>query len=143
MEKLKKIAPTVDSVNELPSEDEELEFVKAFRGLMRLKNLLSGFSDFEFDDLDMEEQEFEDYKSKYLDIYDKVKRETAKEKVSILDDVDFELELIHRDEINVSYILKLLSKLHEAEEEEKEKQRKIIIDLLGGESMWGFGRTQI
>lgn len=134
LERLKKIAPTVDSVNEFPSEDEELEFVKAFRGLMRLKNLLSGFSDFEFDDLDMAEQEFEDYKSKYLDIYDKVKRETAKEKVSILDDVDFELELIHRDEINVSYILRLLGKLHEAEEEEKEKQRKIIIDLLGGEA---------
>ena len=134
LDRLKKVAPTVDSVNDLPSEDEELEFVKAFRSLMRLKNLLSGFSDFEFDDLEMEEQEFEDYKSKYLDIYDKVKSTTTKEKVSILDDVDFELELIHRDEINVSYILRLLGKLHEAKEEEKEQQRKIILDLLGGEA---------
>lgn len=134
LDKLKKIAPTVDSVDDFPSEDEEMEFVKAFRGLIRLKNLLNGFSDFEFEDLEMEEQEFEDYKSKYLDIYDKVKNRTTKEKVSILDDVDFELELIHRDEINVSYILKLLSKLVEAKEDEKEKQRKIIIDLLGGEA---------
>ncbi|MCG8329983.1 MAG: type I restriction endonuclease subunit R [Chitinophagales bacterium] len=133
LEKLKQITPTIDSVNELPSEDEELEFIKAFRGLMRLKNILSGFSDFEFEDLEMEEQEFEDYKSKYLDIHDKVKNRTVKEKVSILDDVDFELELIHRDEINVSYILVLLSKLVDAEDKEKEKQRKIIIDLLGGE----------
>lgn len=132
--KLQEIAPTVDSVNELPSEEEELEFVKAFRELMRLRNILSGFSDFEFADLAMDEQDFEDYKSKYLDIYDKVKTSTEKEKVSILDDVDFELELIHRDEINVVYILKLLGKLHEAEEEEKEAQRKVISDLLGGEA---------
>jgi len=132
--KLQEIAPTVDSVNELPSEEEELDFVKAFRELMRLRNILSGFSDFEFADLAMDEQDFEDYKSKYLDIYDKVKTSTEKEKVSILDDVDFELELIHRDEINVVYILKLLGKLHEAEEEEKEAQRKVISDLLGGEA---------
>lgn len=76
----------------------------------------------------------EDYKSKYLDIHDKVRRHTDKEKVSILDDVDFELELIHRDEINVSYILKLLGKLHEAEEADRAKQRQEIIDLLGGEA---------
>jgi len=134
LDKLLKITPTIDDVNELPSEDEELEFVKAFRELMRLKNILSGFSEFEFDDLEMKEQNFEDFKSKYLDIHDKVKRRTEKEKVSILDDVDFELELIHRDEINVAYILKLLGKLHDAQEKDKAKQRKEIMDLLGGET---------
>ena len=134
LDKLLKIAPTVDSVNELPSEEEELEFVKAFRDLMRLRNILSGFSDFQFEDLEIEEQTFEDYKSKYLDIHDKVKTITEREKVSILDDVDFELELIHRDEINVAYILRLLSKLHESEEKEKTKQREEIINLLGGEA---------
>ena len=132
--KLHKIAPSVDSVNDLPSEEEELEFVQAFRDLMRLKNILSGFSEFGFEDLEMGEQDFEDYKSKYLDIYDKVKTNTQKEKVSILDDVDFELELIQRDEINVAYILKLLGKLHEAKAREKEKQREEIITLLGGEA---------
>ena len=59
----------------------------------------------------MTEQLFEDYKSKYLDLYDKVKSEHQEEKVSILEDVDFELELIHRDEINVAYIIQLLIKL--------------------------------
>ena len=59
----------------------------------------------------MTEQQFEDYKSKYLDLYDKVKSNHQKEKVSILEDVDFELELIHRDEINVAYIIHLLIKL--------------------------------
>lgn len=131
--KLLTLAPTVDSVDDLPSEVEELEFVTAFRELMRLKNILSGFSDFKFGDLAMGEQAFEDYKSKYLDIHDKVKTHVQKEKVSVLEDVDFELELIHRDEINVAYILKLLGKLLESKKDEQEKQRKAIIDLLGGE----------
>jgi len=33
------------------------------------------------------------------------------DKESIIDDIDFELELIQRDEINVAHILELLAKL--------------------------------
>ena len=131
---LLKIVPTVNSVNDLQSEKEELEFIKAFRELMRLKNVLTTFSDFTMEDLDMNEQLFEDYKSKYLDLHDKVKNYHSKEKVSILEDVDFELELIHRDEINVTYILKLLAGLKNADPKEKSKKQKEIIDLLTGEA---------
>jgi len=99
-----KITPTVNSVNDLKSEDDELEFIKAFRELIRIKNILTAFADFKWEDLAMAEQLFEDYKSKYLDLYDKVKSNHQKEKVSILEDVDFELELIHRDEINVNWV---------------------------------------
>jgi type I restriction enzyme R subunit len=101
---------------------------------MRLKNVLGTFTEFTFDDLSMPEQSFEDYKSKYLDLYDKAKANQQKEKVSILADVDFELELIHRDDINVSYILKLLAKLKDASPEDQEKQKKAIVDLIVGES---------
>ena len=128
---LLKVAPTVNSVNDLPSETEELDFIKAFRELMRLKNVLTTFADFSFNDLEMNEQLFEDYKSKYLDLYDKVKSNHQKEKVSILEDVDFELELIHRDEINVAYILKLLAGLKGKDHETTHKE---IMDLLGGEA---------
>ena len=131
--KLLEVVPTVDSVNDLPSEVEKLDFIKAFRELMRLKNVLSTFTEFEFDDLVMSEQDFEDYKSKYLDIYDS-NRGPGKEKVSILNDVDFELELIHRDDINVTYILKLLAKLKDAAPEDQEKQKKAIVELIVGES---------
>ena len=111
LKRLNEITPTIDSVNDLRTEEEELEFVQAFRDLMRLKNILNSFSDFSWDDIGIDEQEFEDYKSKYLDLHDKVKSEHQIEKVSILEDVDFELELIHRDEINVTYIIQLLIKL--------------------------------
>lgn len=129
-----KIAPSVNSINNLKSEDEELEFIKAFRELMRLRNVLRTFTEFSFSDLSMNEQTFEDYKSKYLDIYDKVKRDHQKEKVSILDDIDFELELIHRDEVNVAYILKLLAKLKDASKEEQEQHKKSIIETVAGDT---------
>jgi len=131
---LLQIAPTVNSVNDLPSEEEELAFIQAFRELMRLKNVLSTFTEFEYDDLAMNGQAFEDYKSKYLDLYDKVKGHNQKEKVSILGDIDFELELIHRDEINVSYILKLLAKLKDASPEEQEKQKQALIEIIAGDA---------
>jgi type I restriction enzyme R subunit len=111
LKRLNNITPTIDSVNDLKTEEDELEFVQAFRDLMRLKNILNSFSDFNWDDIGIDEQDFEDYKSKYLDLHDKVKSEHQVEKVSILEDVDFELELIHRDEINVTYIIQLLIKL--------------------------------
>tara|TARA_R110002050_G_scaffold65695_1_gene142059 strand:+ start:4716 stop:7565 length:2850 start_codon:yes stop_codon:yes gene_type:complete len=128
-----KIAPSVNSVNDLKSEDEELAFIKAFRELMRLRNVLSTFTEFTFDDLSMTNQLFEDYKSKYLDLFEKTKSESQKEKVSILDDIDFELELIHRDEINVSYILNLLAKLKDAPPEEQAKQKKALFEIIAGD----------
>ncbi len=100
---------------------------------MRLKNILTTFADFTFEDLSMSEQDFEDYKSKYLDLYDKVKSATNKEKVSILEDIDFELELIHRDEINVRYILQLLVNYNAVSDDEKAKIKKQIEDLMAGD----------
>ena len=133
--RLLEITPTVDSVNDLPSEHEEMEFVRAFRDLMRIKNVLSVFSDFSHDDVEMDEQSFEDYKSKYLDIYDKTRSNNATEKDSILDDVDFELELIHKDEVNVSYILNLLKLINgDKTEKGRAEKRKQITDMLSGDS---------
>ena len=129
-----KITPTVNSVNDLKSEDDELEFIKAFRELMRIKNILTAFADFNWEDLAMPEQLFEDYKSKYLDLYDKVKSNHQKEKVSILEDVDFELELIHRDEINVNYIIQLLIKLKASVQKDVTKTEKEIFNLLNSDA---------
>ena len=140
---LLQITPTVNSVNDLQDEEKELEFIKAFRELMRLKNVLATFTEFDFSDLSMDEQNFEDYKSKYLDLYDKAKSSHQKEKVSILGDVDFELELIHRDEINVAYILKLLAKLKDSTEEEQEKQKKEIIEIMSGDAQMRSKRELI
>lgn len=131
---LLKITPTVKSVDDLISEEDELEFIKAFREVMRLKNTMGTFADFDWEDLAMNAQQFEDYKSKYLDLHDKVRTDHSKEKVSILEDVDFELELIHRDEINVTYILKLLAELKDTKESDKQRKKKEVVDLIAGET---------
>ncbi len=98
---------------------------------MRLMNKLECFSQFTFTDLDIDKQTYEDYKSKYLDLYEEIKDPREKpEKVSILNDINFELELIHRDEINVAYILSLLGRLRESPVDEQAKIRKSLMDSL-------------
>jgi type I restriction enzyme, R subunit len=137
------IAPTIDSVDELPSEIEQLAFVEKFRELIRTMNTLKTFADFKIEDLAIPEQDFENFKSKYLDLHDKVKRSGSKENVSILNDVDFELELIHRDEINVAYILALLAKLNQGTEAQKAKKKREIEELLDGQVQLRSKRTLI
>ena len=130
------IANTPQAVDELISEDDQLAFVQTFREMLRTLNVLKSFTEFSWDVIDFDEQLFEDYKSKYLDIYDRT-RQSSGEDVSIIEDVDFELELIQRDEINVSYILNLLKIMLENQEDESDDQfnetKQSIIKLLGQE----------
>ena len=131
---LKEIAPTVQSVNELLNEEQDLAFITAFRDLIRLNNVLVTFVDFSFDDVAIDNQEYEDYKSIYLDLYQKYKSDTSSEKDSILDDVDFELELVHRDEINVTYILNLLQALKsDLTIDGQASKRQHILEILSGD----------
>jgi len=140
VEVLRAIAPDPDSVNDLKSEDDQLAFVQAFRDLIRLRNVLTSFTEHDPSNLDLGVQEFEDYKGKYLDIHDKVKSEKPDEGASIIDEVDFELELIQRDEINVKYILSLLSEaligqdsLDPKIRDASQAKKKMVYDLLGTE----------
>jgi type I restriction enzyme R subunit len=130
---LLKLTPTVKSVKDLKDEEAEMQFVKVFRELMRLRNILESFSEFDDNDLSLPAQRFADYRSAYLDLYDKVKSDNQVQKASILNDVDFELELIHRDVINVQYILQLLARLYSADAEEAPKLRKLILDSMTGD----------
>ena len=127
------ITPNVNSVDSLKDENEQLEFIKTFRELMRLRNILTGFSDFNHHDLSMGEQQFEDYKSKYLDLYERVKHNKENQIESILDEVDFEIELIRTDEINVAYILRLLAKYRESSIVQQEKMKRNIMSIIEGQ----------
>ncbi|PQJ27446.1 type I restriction endonuclease subunit R [Rubritalea profundi] len=124
---------TADDVKDLPDEEAELKFIKTFRELMRLMNILESYAEFDQNELGIDAQDYADFKSAYLDLYNKVKTDTEKEKVSILDDVDFELELIHRDVINVQYILQLLAQLYDADDAEQKAIKKRILDALAGD----------
>ncbi|HEY3429568.1 MAG TPA: type I restriction endonuclease subunit R, partial [Cyclobacteriaceae bacterium] len=127
------ITPTWQSVDDLASEEDEAAFIKAFRALLRAKNILESYTDFSWEGLSIDEETFLNYQTKYIDLYDKVKRDNARIKTSILNDIDFEVDLIHRDLINVAYILKLLAKLKGAKGSEAAKQKKAIMDLLNSD----------
>jgi len=131
------IVSTPKDVDLLISESDQAAFVQAFRHLIRLFNVLKSFTEFSWKDVDLSEQVFADFKSKYLDMYERTR--ANEDGASIIDDLDFELELIHRDDVNVDYILKLLKELKSSAkdgEDSKEYQnaKKQIIDLLSNES---------
>ena len=126
-----KIASCVNDVDKLETEEEKAAFITAYRNLIRVMNRLTTFTEFNFDHIDINEQEFQDYKSKYLDIYDEIKSKSTKEKVSILDDLDFEVELLKRDDINVNYIMLLLKEL-DPKSESYIKDKEFILKLLEG-----------
>ena len=133
-QKLLEIVPKVDDVDGLYTEEDKLKFILAFRNLIRLHKKMSHYSEFTWDDLEMEEQLFADYTSKYLDLKDRLGSDPSPEKTSILNDIDFELELIRRDTINVTYIIQLLIKFkskHSAKD--KESIEKEISNLLNTE----------
>lgn len=130
VDRLLTLTPTVESVDNLPDEESQLAFVTAFRDVMRLKNILESFADFDDIVKPLSDQALADYTSKYLDIHDKVKKHSGKEKVSILDDVDFEVSLIHRDDINVGYILRLLAGIQAMPPKEQQEQKKKIMDIV-------------
>ena len=66
-------------------------------------------------------------------MYERVKHEQTSEKVSILDEVDFELELIQRDEINVAYILGLLASYVDTSESKRGEFKKRITTIIDGQ----------
>lgn len=109
LRELRAKVPIVVSVDDLKGEEEKAEFVKSFRDLLRIKSSLETFAEFSFAELGISEQEFYDYQSKYLDIYDG--RKDSEDKESILDQIDFELELTMRDVINFDYIIQLIAGL--------------------------------
>ncbi|MFT6568280.1 MAG: type I restriction enzyme R subunit [Parvibaculaceae bacterium] len=134
------ITATPNDVDDLKSEEDKLRFVRAFRDLIRLRNVLTSFTQYDPKDLDIDTQTFEDFKGKYLDIYDSTKQTSPNDAVSIVNEVDFELELIQRDEINVAYILALLSEaladqdsLDPKIKDASRAKKKMVLDLLGSE----------
>ena len=115
LERLKNLAPAPEDVDTLESEENKLAFIEAFKNIVRTMNKLTSFTKFDYDDLGISEDEYESYRTKYIDLYDRIKPKTDGKKESIIDEIDFEIELLARDTINVSYILSLIKNLNSEE----------------------------
>ncbi|QUY37626.1 type I restriction endonuclease subunit R [Acinetobacter junii] len=134
VEKLFAITADYQAVDDLLTEDEQLEFIKAFREVMRYNAQLQTFIQYDQDDTKLDKQHFANFASKYADLCRAIRKTTKKEKVSVLDDVDFQLDLLHSDRINVGYILTLLQMALNAETDEQRKRYEAQVhDLIGSD----------
>lgn len=116
-------------VQSLEDEEEIKAYIIAYRGLGRALLKLKTFENFEFTKelLGISEQAYEDYKGQYMDLYDRyIRPEGESKKVSVINDIDFEIELIRNDMVNVSYILKLLGNIELEDKNKQEQERKQI-----------------
>ena len=124
--KLKEIALFPESVDTMQNEDDQKKFVIAFRELTKYLQSLQTFIEFSFDKdaLIMSEQEYQDYKSKYLMLYARQKND--RQVISVLNDVDFCIELMESDRINVAYIMNLIRNIHFDDPKQKDFDIKNI-----------------
>lgn len=100
-------------------EEAEKEFTAMLSAILRLRNILTAFDYFEGNEI-LTEREFQDYQSKYLDIYQKYRQKRASEKTDVSHEIRFEIELVRQVEINIDYILLLVKSYCESNRKDKE-----------------------
>jgi type I restriction enzyme R subunit len=100
-------------------ENKQKQFIKLYGAILRLKNILSAFDDFAGHEI-LSDRDFQDYQSKYIDLYQNFTRGKDADKENINDDIVFEIELIKQIEVNIDYILMLVEKFHQSNCSDKE-----------------------
>ena len=137
--------PKPQFVDTLQSEYDKRDFVLAFREIIKKHAEIQIYEDFEPDapDLYMTEQEFQDFKSKYLDLTvgfinppaDSISNvaetdPSYDDNDSGMEDIDFCLELLHSDVINVAYILGLIANLNPDDDDYLQKRQDILDTMI-------------
>lgn len=105
-------------------EQNEKCFISIYNAILKMRNILTSFDDFEGKAI-ISDRDLQNYQGNYLDMHEKWKRIRTAEKENINDDVVFELELVKQVEVNIDYILILVSKYHAGNCEDKE----ILVDI--------------
>ena len=137
----KELYPTVQGVDQLVSENDKRDFILAFREILKKHAEMQVYNEFDEDDeeLAMPEQEFVDFRSKYLDMalgntvpdnQEAADPEVPYGEQQTIEDIDFCLELLHSDIINVAYILQLIADLNPSDEDYQERRRQIIDTMI-------------
>ena len=130
----KEVRGYVDLIEELRSnfeigaridgEQDQKDFIKLYGHILRMRNILTTFDEFEADDM-LSQRDLQDYHSMYIDLYNEIRNKDEQEKESIMEDLVFEMELIKQVEINIDYILDLIRKYHQ----DHIKNKEILVDI--------------
>ncbi|MGB9796553.1 type I restriction endonuclease subunit R [Fervidobacterium gondwanense] len=105
-------------------EKAQKDFIKRFGAILKLRNILSSFDDFEGNEI-LSERDFQDYQSIYLDLYQDYRKHKNADKEDITDDIVFEIELVKQVEVNIDYILMMVDKYRES----NLKNKSILVDI--------------
>lgn len=142
--------PTMASVDALKSEYDKKKFLLAFREIIKKRAEIQIYEDFDNDDpgLVLSEQDYNDYRSKYLDMtVGFIKPEDENDGMlhdgqqeiqygdQSIEDIDFCLELLHSDVVNVAYILSLISDLNPSDEDYEKKRHEILDTMIKDATM--------
>ncbi len=142
--------PTMASVDALKSEYDKKKFLLAFREIIKKRAEIQIYEDFDNDDpgLVLSEQDYNDYRSKYLDMtVGFIKPEDENDGMlhdgqqeiqygdQSIEDIDFCLELLHSDVVNVAYILSLISDLNPSDEDYEKKRQEILDTMIKDATM--------
>ena len=101
-------------------EQAEKDFISLFWAILRMRNILYSFDEFQSQDM-LSERDLQDYLGRYQDLRDEWnERRKRGESSDIEDDIVFEVELIRQVEINIDYILLLVKKYHDSHNKDKE-----------------------
>lgn len=93
-------------------EENQKKFISLFSNILRLRNMLKAFDQFEGNEI-IKERDMQDYLGHYQDLHEEWKRKEQKGEVAdITDDVVFEMELVRQVEVNIDYILMLVESYH-------------------------------
>ena len=118
-------AELIEEINEkfplgqaIIGEQNQKDFIKLFGTILRLKNILTAFDNFQGNEI-LSNRDFQDYQSVYIDLYQEFTKDKTADKEKINDDIVFEIELIRQIEINIDYILMLVAKYHASNCEDK------------------------
>lgn len=119
-------------------EADKKEFVQLFGELLKAENILRNFDEFQNFEKIISERQMQDMKSVYVDIREsflneRISREAEAQQVDF-SDVEFQIDLLKTDEINLDYILNLImQKAKESKDIEhlKDEIRRVIKSSLG------------
>ena len=104
----------------IDGEKQQKDFIALFGMILRMRNILCVFDEFENNEL-LSERDLQDYLGRYQDLRDEwMSRRGGGDSTDINDDIVFEVELIKQAEINIDYILMLVKKYHDEHHQDKE-----------------------
>lgn len=124
-----KILVNFEDPTKIQTDEQKAQFVKIFGKLLTITNILKNFDEFEKADKIISERQLQDYKSTYLKIKDELPKEpnTNNDKKNNISysDVEFYIDYLKTDDINLDYILRLILEKKQEGKESKDIEEEI------------------